>query len=283
MKLEIQDAISSLVPPEQLSIILDVVDTLLEKDYVLALDELNTVLMLADDNCDSAMLVARIHDVLVYAMNYCLNDYDIIISDDAPLYVRHAVYKTLIYMPLYLIPESLAHIFEADYDNEETIAQLVPYFTEYSVEQILPFVESVSGEILNTLRGEVDAKMAVQAEYVGKRRPTERIRVINQLIQRNGRDAFSMMIELSDAGVNVGRSYEELINISFEALESKNPEDVARQLVGLAFFSDVELGAIWRTIDASLDDYTDNPLERRIMLDAIGSIKRSMGDINETT
>lgn len=58
MKLELQQVLEPLVTPEYLQTILDIVQTLEEKDYVLALDELNTVVMIADDYADNTMLVS---------------------------------------------------------------------------------------------------------------------------------------------------------------------------------------------------------------------------------
>ena len=282
MRLEIQDAIQDLVTPETLMVILDVVDTLLEKGYALALDELNQVLMLADDNCDSAMLVGRINDVLHYALTYALGEYGITMLPDAPLKEMHDVYKTLIYLPHYIIPSDIAHVFQGEYDTVETIAHLTPFFTMLTAEQIEPHIESVSIECIDTLQKLIDTKLATQTEALDERAPVERIKVINRLLATNDRAKFSMMLELADAGVRVGRSYDELIGLSFEGLEGKNPVEAAGQMVGLAFFSDLPLGGIWRQIDVSLDEYTDNPMERRFMLDEIATIKRNVGNLDET-
>lgn len=283
MKLEIQDALSSLIPPEQMQIISDVVDTLLEKDYVTALDELNQVLMMADDNADSTMLVSRVQDILTYAMNYCLNDFGITLSDEASLKLRHDIYKTLIYIPHYIIPEDLAHIFNSDYDNQETIAQIVPYFTGHEADVALEHIEEVSDQIIGYLRESIDVRLKTQGEAVSGRVDTARVKVINRLLSTHEAGKFSMMLELANAGVRVGRPYDDLVTLSFDQLESKNPVDAAAQLVGLAFFSDVPLGGIWRQIDTSLDDYTDNPMERRMMQDEIATIKRNVGNLDEAT
>lgn len=283
MKLEIQDALSSLIPPEQMQIISDVVDTLLEKDYGLALDELNQVLMMADDMADSSMLVARVQDILTYAMNYCLNDFGVTLGDDASLKLRHDIYKTLIHIPHYIIPEDLAHIFNSDFDNQETIAQIVPYFTEHQADIALEHIEEVSDNIIGYLRESINTRLKTQGEYVGGRVDAARVKVINRLLHTNEPGKFSMLVELANAGVRVGRPYEELINLSFEQLEGRNPVEAAAQMVGLAFFSDIPLAGIWRQIDTSLDDYTDNPMERRIMLDEIATIKRNVGNLDEAT
>ncbi len=283
MKLEIRDAITPLVPPEQLSVILDTVDTLLDQDYILALDELNTVLMLADDYADSAMLVSRINDILTYALNYMLNDRDVVVSDDAPLGIRLAVVNTLLYIPRYVIPDDLAHIFQQNYDDVETMAELVAFFSNYNSDELMDHIEAAGDNTLAFIRQQVDERIQTMGEYDGGRIPVERIRVINQLIRTNGRDRFSMMLELANAGVRVGRSYDELINISFEGLESRNASDAACQMVGLAFFSDIPLGSIWTKLDVSLDEYTDNPMERKLMLDEFADIKLKLGDINENT
>lgn len=283
MKLEIQDAISSLVPPEQLAVILDVVNTLLDQDYVLALDELNTVLMIADDYADSAMLVARINDVLTYALNYILNEREVVVSDDASLGLRLAVVNALLYIPRYIIPEDLAHIFQQGYDGVETMAQLVAFFSMYEVDELISHIEDVGDNALAFIKQYIDERIQVMGEYHGSRPPVERIKIINQLIRTNGRERFSMMLELANAGVRVGRSYDDLINISFEGLETRNPSEAASQMAGLAFFSDIPLANIWNKLDTSLDDYTDNPMERKLMLDEFADIKIKLGDINENT
>lgn len=281
MKQEIQEAIQDLVTPEVLSVYLDIIDTLLEKDYGLALDELNQVVMLSDDNCDSAMLTGRIHDVLYYAMSYVLNDFGIVMLPEANLKVMHDIYKSLIYMPLYIIPDDIAHILQSDYDTVETIAQLVPYFTELTPDDVEPFIESVSIECITTIQKAVNLKLSNASTYVGSPVPVERIRVINKLLATNDRSKFSMMLELADAGVRVGRDYEELLNISFEGLEAKTSIEAAAQMVGLAFFSNIPVEGIWQKIDVSLDEYTDNPMERRFMIEEIVTIKRNLGDLNE--
>lgn len=283
MKLEIQDAISSLVPPEQLSVILDAVDLLLEQDYVLALDELNTVLMIADDYADSSMLVARINDVLTYALNYILNNRDVVVKDEVSLGIRLAVANTLLYIPRYIIPEDLAHVFEENHDDIETMARLVAFFTPYHLDDLIDSIESAGDATLAYLRSTIDERILTMGEFHGGRPPIERIKVINQLIRTNGRDKFSMMLELANAGVRVGRPYDELLNISFEGLESRNPEEAASQLIGLAFFSDIPLARIWSHLNTSLDDYTDNPMERKLMTEEFIAIKRKLGDINEAT
>lgn len=283
MKLEIQDAISSLVPPEQLTVILDTVNLLLEQDYVLALDELNTVLMIADDDADSSMLVGRINDVLMYALNYMLNDRDISVVDETDLGVRLAIINTLTNIPLYIIPDDLAHIFQQNYDDIETLARLVAFFTNYHVDDLIDVIIGVGDTTLAYLHSEITERIRTMGEYIGSRIPTERIKVINLLLSTNGREKFSMMLELANAGVRVGRSFDELLQISFEGLESRNPEEAASQLVGLAFLSDVPLDVIWSKLNMSLDDYTDNPMERKLMLDEFTYIKRKLGDINEIT
>lgn len=283
MKLEIQDAISSLVPPEQLTVILDTVDLLLQQDYVLALDELNTVLMLADDYADSSMLVGRIHDVLTYALNYMLNDHDITINDEASLGLRLAVINTLINIPAYIIPTDLAHIFQQNHDGIETLAELVAFFSMYDRDTVIEYLDSVSDSTIAYLRKSIDDRIQVMGEYSGGRIPVERVKIINRLIRTNGNERFSMMIELANAGVRIGRSLDELLNISFEGLESRNPAEAASQLVGLAFFSDLPIEGIWRKLDACIDDYTDNPMERRLMLDEFADIRRKLGDLNENT
>lgn len=283
MKLEIQDAIQSLVTPETLAVILDTVETLLEQDYVLALDELNTVLMIADDNADSAMLVGRIMDILTYALNFILNNRQVVVSDDAPLAIRLAVVNTLLYIPLYVIPEDLAHIFQQNYDDVETMAELVAFFSVYDAGRLIDYIEEAGDETLSYMKNQINQRIQTMGEASGIRPPVERIKVINRLLRTVDRSKFSMMLELANAGVRVGRSYDELLTMSFEGLESRNPTEAAAQMVGLAFFSDMPLPSLWAKLNVTLDDYTDNPMERKLMVDEISDIRHKLGDLNAVT
>lgn len=90
-----------------------------------------------------------------------------------------------------------------------------------------------------------------------------------------------MLLELADSGMRVGHDWIELLNNSLEALDAKNPQEAAYEMVGLAFYSNTPLPQLYQTVKLSLDEYTENEMERNIMESVIRDIAKVMGPLNE--
>lgn len=278
MKEEIRKVLEDLILEEQLEIILDVVETLLVLDYGLALDELSAVIMMGDDNADMTMLVSRINDILYTALEYILTTYEVKIADEATLYHRHAVVKTLISLPQYILPDEISKIIESGYNNEETLAHIVALFEPIWIDEILEVIMYISVGSFENIKRIVHDALAVRGVAETSVVPIERIRYINRIVAVLGRDKVSMMLELSNAGVRVGRSLEQLLELSFESLEKYNPVDATYQIMGLVWLSDTPADKVKTQIHNILNEYTENNMELGMMVKTFAEANRTIGE-----
>lgn len=276
MKEEIRKVLEHLILEEQLAIILDIIDTLLSLDYGTALDEMAQIIMMADDYADSAMLVERINDILRTALDYILTTYEVKVIDEATAYQRHAVVKTLIGIPLYIIPDDISKVLEAEYNNEETLAHIVPMFEQIDVDEVLDIIVEISQGSFDNIKTTINQIMSVRGRAEEINTPIERIQQINKIIKVIGADKVSLMVELANAGVRVGRPVESLLEISFESLESRNVVDATYEIIGLVWFSDTPTIDVNKTITRILDEYTENNLEHDMMVQHFATFRKLM-------
>lgn len=278
MKEEIRKVLEHLILEEQLEIILDIVDTLLSLDYELALDELSAVIYIADDYADMSMLVERINDILRTAMDYILGTYEVTLTDEATAFQRHAVIKALIGIPLYILPDDISKIIEGEYDNEETLAHIVTMFERISVDEALSVIVNISQGSFDYFKNLISDITAIRGVAETSEVPVDRIRQLNKIIAVLGADKVSLMMELTNAGVRVGRKLDELMEISFESLEQRNPIDATYEIIGLVWFSNTETENVPNTIRRLINEYTENNLELGMMTKAYSEFRTLMGE-----
>lgn len=277
MKEEIRKVLENLILNEQLEIILDIVDTLLSLNYEAALDEIAQIIMLADDYADMSMLVERINDILRAAMDYILTSYEVTLSDDATAFQRHAVIKALVGIPLYILPEDISKVIESEYDNEETLAHIVTMFELIDIDEILEHIINISQGSLDNIKSTILQRTLVRGVSNENLSNVDRVRSVNKLISIFGKDKLKLLIELSNSGVRIGRPIEQLLSLSFEALEKLNVEDATMELIGLVWFSDTAEDSINSTIIKVIQDYTDNNMELSMMMRVFNEYRATYG------
>lgn len=282
MQEQLDSVLTPLMTDERKEVILDCVLSFEEIDYGAALDELQQVIAIADDMADMSMLLARIDDIIRIGHESILMAHDIKIADEATQAQRQAIVKTILSLQYYILPDQIQLLLQGNFDCEEILAHLVPMFENVSFDEILPLVIEVSPTFIKALVGLIDKELQVRGHVDEYLAPVSRIRLLNQLVTRVGRHHFSMMLELSESGMRVGHDWIELLNNSLEALDSKNAQEAAYEMVGLAFFSNTPLPQLYQTVKLSLDEYTDNAMERNIMENVIRDIEKVMGSLNET-
>ncbi|AEH03500.1 hypothetical protein AVT69_gp075 [Pseudomonas phage PhiPA3] len=279
---EILDSVlTPLIADERKEAILDCVASFEELDFSPALDELHTVCMIADDMADTSILLSRIDDVIRVAHDQILSGFEIRVSDEATQVERQAILKTVTGIAYYILPDDIQGILQSEYDHEETLAHLVPLFENVSVDDILPLITYVAPSFIEALTKHVNEVMQVRGVAQEYDPPVERIKLINQLLRTFGHDKFQLMLELSSSGMRVGGAIDQLMSDSMNALDSRNAKEALYEIVGLVFFSNVTPEMIWKTANMLTDEYTENPMERAIMLDELRVIQRRM-PINET-
>ncbi|ARV76754.1 putative structural head protein [Pseudomonas phage Phabio] len=277
MKEEIRKVLEHLILNEQLEVILDIVDTLLSLNYETALDEISTIIMIADDYADMSMLVERINDILRTALDYILGTYEVIVADEATAFQRHAVVKALVGIPLYILPDDISKVIEAVYDNEETLAHIVTMFVPIDTDEILEQIVSISQGSFDNIKTTIANKLLTRGVATEHISDTDRVMAINKLITILGKEHLQLITELSNSGVHVGRSMEQLLNMSFEALETRNVEDAAKEIIGLVWFSDTPIDQINQTIVRTFEEYTENNMERSMMMRVLNEYKVAYG------
>lgn len=277
MKEEIRKVLENLILNEQLEVILDIVDTLLSLNYEAALDEIAQIIMLADDYADMSMLVERINDILRAAMDYILTSYEVTLSDDATAYQRHAVIKALVGIPLYILPEDISKVIESEYDNEETLAHIVTMFETIDTDEILEHIHNISQGAIDNIKHTIIQRTLVRGVSNENISDVDRVRNINKLIAIFGKEKLKLLIELSNSGVRIGRPVDQLLSLSFEALEKLNVEDATFELIGLVWFSDTPESSINSTITQVLQDYTDNNMELSMMMNVFNEYRKLYG------
>lgn len=277
MKEEIRKVLENLILNEQLEVILDIVDTLLSLNYEAALDEIAQIIMLADDYADMSMLVERINDILRAAMDYILTSYEVTLSDDATAFQRHAVIKALVGIPLYILPEDISKVIESEYDNEETLAHIVTMFELIDIDEILEHIINISQGSLDNIKSTILQRTLVRGVSNENLSNVDRVRSVNKLISIFGKDKLKLLIELSNSGVRIGRPIEQLLSLSFEALEKLNVEDATMELIGLVWFSDTAEDSINSTIIKVIQDYTDNNMELSMMMRVFNEYRATYG------
>jgi len=277
MKEEIRKVLEDLILNEQLEVILDIVDTLLSLNYEAALDEIAQIIMLADDYADMPMLVERINDILRAAMDYILTSYEVTLSDDATAYQRHAVIKALVGIPLYILPEDISKVIESEYDNEETLAHIVTMFETIDTDEILEHIHNISQGAIDNIKRTIVQRTLVRGVSNENISDVDRVRNINKLISIFGKNKLKLLIELSNSGVRIGRPIDQLLSLSFEALEKLNVEDATFELIGLVWFSDTPENSINSTITQVLQDYTDNNMELSMMMSVFSEYRNAYG------
>lgn len=277
MKEEIRKVLENLILNEQLEVILDIVDTLLSLNYEAALDEIAQIIMLADDYADMSMLVERINDILRAAMDYILTSYEVTLSDDATAFQRHAVIKALVGIPLYILPEDISKVIESEYDNEETLAHIVTMFEVIDIDEILEHIINISQGSFDNIKSTIQQRTLVRGVSNENISDVDRVRNVNKLISIFGKDKLKLIIELSNAGVRIGRPLDQLLNMSFEALEKLNVEDATMELIGLVWFSDTPDSGINSAITNVLQEYTDNNMELSMMMRVFNEYRSAYG------
>lgn len=260
--------------------ILETVELLETLNYVAALDELNQICNMQSGISDNSMLVGRIHDCLITAVNVLLKEHFVKIKDDTPLPERNAIIKTLVYLPNYIIPEEIFDILSANYEPEETLSRVVELITgEFKYTDILDYIVEVSMSMIEHLRNYIDQQLLIQRQAEYNDRDVTRIKLINYLLDKTGHSKFSFMRELVGAGVRVGkRDLNSLIDMSFTNLEKLNALDAADQLFGLMLLSNTKQEDFQSVINTVIGEFTTQPFEQSMMEQQVRKYLAIIGD-----
>lgn len=255
MKAYMQEVLEHLVTPERKELLLDVINTLEVLNFEAALDEIQQVCeMQSSGMSDTAMLLARINDVIFYAHKEALRVHRVVMDERADLKHTQAVLKTLSEFDSFIIPEQIDLILGGAFSNEEMLGHLVPMFNRIRYEEIVDHILEVDPILIERIREVIAPSIATRGATDIPPAPVSRIRLINRLVAKFGKPNFSMMFDLADSGMRVGASFEDMYAMAVEGLDRLEPTQVPTELFGMIAFSDVALDQIRIKLIETIDD-----------------------------
>lgn len=267
MHLELQLALQHAVTPERLEQILAAHRLLVDVGQTAMDDELLQVLGL--DDADQTLLVSRVTDVLYAGLRQCLQEFEIEMSDTAPLGLMTDVLTTVANLEYYLIPETLLDIANDDSWPEEVIARLVPLLTGSQTDEVLEHLLTVSPTCIARIRQIAEDHLGLREVQV--RRPEQherRIRLLNRLTTLTQGANPQIVKRLAKNGVNSGLSPDILLELALPMLDELEPDQLPGELLGLVYFSNTPLDRVEIVTSDLIGDYCDDqlnpiPLQRR--------------------
>lgn len=284
MRAWMDSVLTPLITPERKEIMLDVIVSLEQLNYETALDEIQQVVEMSGSFCDNAMLLARIDDVIFTAHETIFKQHMLKISADASMLVRKSVVDMLMGLNVYIMPEHVLGLFEAELTAEEIISEICELFTEVQADEVWPHIEWVDPALLTAIKNEVKARVMYREEAVDPTVHHNRIKLLNKLFIMVGRDKFSLVNELTNNGVRVGAvNFTSLLLQSLESIERRPLSERAVETLGLAILSDLPLEKLDRTMRVAIDDLSDGGMGVADMLATIKPLLAEVSKLNEST
>jgi hypothetical protein len=283
MKDYLDSILTPLITDERKEVLIDCVVTLEHINYETAIDEIQQVCEIQSGISDNAMLLSRLDDVIHYAHNQIFIQHNLVVSTEATQEQRQAIVKALTEFDHYIIPDQIVLLMGGQHTNEEIIAHMVPMFTRLKFDQIIDYIQTVDDVLIQAIARTLEARMAARGAIEAPLAPVSRIRLINRVVARVGRERFSMVFDLSDAGLRVGAAIDNLYQLAVDGLDRLDPAAAAYEIFGLVLFSDVPLADIANHTNTLITDYQEDTAALRTMQLTLKPVFALLGEYaNET-
>lgn len=263
----IQVALTGLITPERLDVLVESARLLETSGQSTPLDEVQEVIEIQNSNTDNAILVSRITDVLEIGINQTLRHFGIICTDEAPLAAKNAILHTVSSIEDYLIPEHTVGLLSGYFNNEEVIAHMVPIFTSLSTDEAIEYIQEVTDELIVRMTEVIESEMLKRGPIEVTLPPdnTARLATLNRLIKAVGDKRVTMVRQLLDSGVRAGRPLIGLLETQLTELDTLEPEQLASELLSLSVFSDTPLSDVPQKTKEMISDFTESLQIQRII------------------
>lgn len=284
MQYILDSVLTPLITEERKEVILSCVASLESLDYQAALDELQQVVEIQDGLSTNEMLLSRIDDVIWTAHETIFKNHEVTVSAEATQEVRQSVVDVLANFNRYIVPDQLLMLFEGAFMSEEILAQMVQLFTTVKFDEAWPEIQYVSPQLIATMREEVERQVRYRGLEEADATPVLRVKMVNDYIRMVGGETFSMLLDLSNAGVRIGtRDISGLVQQSIEALDRKDPAVAALELFGLTIMSNVPVDQIDKKVRELIADYSDNSYDTNLMMTAVKPLLTSLSGYQDAT
>ena len=275
MKTMIDNFLESRVSPERREVVVECVASLEEMNYTAALDELNSILLISDD-IDTLNTLGRIEAVIDTAQSHFINTYGILLIPGLSQYNKQFIVKCLANLEYYILPDQIELLLMGDYDNETILAKLVELLEGFDSEELIGNIHTVPDSFVDGLKALVKEQLMLRASVEEYTTPVSRIRLINKLMGAFSREHFSIALELIESGKRIGSALRPLIDDHIGILDTLTPEQLAYQMTGLVFISDVVTDELDKAITEELEGFSDIAYEKKVMLETFRLIQNTV-------
>ncbi len=271
----IDNFLESRVSPERREVVVECVASLEEMNYTAALDELNSILLISDD-IDTLNTLGRIEAVIDTAQSHFINTYGILLIPGLSQYNKQFIVKCLANLEYYILPDQIELLLMGDYDNETILAKLVELLEGFDSEELIGNIHTVPDSFVDGLKALVKEQLMLRASVEEYTTPVSRIRLINKLMGAFSREHFSIALELIESGKRIGSALRPLIDDHIGILDTLTPEQLAYQMTGLVFISDVVTDELDKAITEELEGFSDIAYEKKVMLETFRLIQNTV-------
>lgn len=216
------------------------------------------VLMSVADNQDSSALMDSVTGIYLTACNLVLGRCGITLADGASLEIMEYILHTIVTFNTTMEDSSLVYTTCLVGDTpEETYAAIVELRTGYPAENLLPYIYSISFELIGKVY-EIAARDMVDVEETLNLR--ERYSKLHDYHGEVGNNVLDPFIKLGlEPTLSVESFYNHFLS---QNLDKFSQENVVQSLVGSCIYSGVNLEAIRDEVDFFLDDSYPNLEDR---------------------
>lgn len=270
MQFILDSVLTPLITEERKEVILSCVASLETLDYQEALDELHQVVEFNDSMGDNSMLLSRIDDIIWNAHDTIFKRHEVKVSAEASQEVRQSIVDVLSSFNKYIIPDQLLLLFEGGFMPEEVLAQMVQLFSVVKFDEAWPEILEVSPQLMNTMREEIERQVRYRGLEDADVTPVRRVKMVNDILRIAGHQTFSMLMDMSQAGVRIGtQAISGLVQQSLEGLDRKEPPAVALELFGLVLMSSVEVPLIEQKVRELIADFGEGNTNTLQMIETV--------------
>lgn len=198
-------------------------------------------------------------ETTVYLLEHCLStvledalaDHGIYFRESSIAIFSNAL-RTVLDLPDYGDPDALLRIIEDSVDPESTFAELYSVLTMRPALDILDTIERVDSELfdvarelLNNAAESIETQRATDEMEDGDALDVNHYRArLEEFLSKTEFEDTPIVKQVISAGSPLGTNFDLLVEMSYDSLKDLMPESLAKELLGLAYASNLKLEEI---------------------------------------
>lgn len=246
----VEQYLQNVVSPERVTLLLEACQALWVAGITRHVAELESILDVVDDTGTEAT-VASIHEVLVTMVESALNQFGVMVTDEAELGVMAGALRGLSSLDNYSDVATVRQTCEAGLSNEETLGELLMLVTEYTADDYLQTFETVAPSLFTRLLAALH-ESPVLADAVDNTYIRVRVRSLLQLYPN-----LLIRAEVNE-GLRLGTPLGALLDAYAERLQELPWTERAIELIGLVLLSPTPDQRLQTVIKDHMEDVFPN-------------------------